>query len=70
MCGWTSYNDLCVLHRVGSAGHIVDFSASGRKTSKHYFSCLGGTCTDFIKSAPGHVTPNSCYCLMWDLRAT
>jgi hypothetical protein len=36
----------------------------------HYFSCSGGPGTVSIKSAPGHITPNMCFCILWDLWVT
>jgi hypothetical protein len=35
----------------------------GCETSTHYISHSGGTGTDSTKSAPGHVTPNMCFCI-------
>jgi hypothetical protein len=43
---------------------------TGHETSTHYFSCSGGPIAVSIKSAPGHVTPNLCFCIRWDLRVT
>jgi hypothetical protein len=37
------------------------------KTLTHYFLCSGGTATDSTKSASGHVTPNSGFCIRWGL---
>jgi hypothetical protein len=56
------------LHPVGSVGTIVHSGASGHKTSKHFFSCSSGTAMDSTKSVLGHVTPNLCFCIRWDLR--
>jgi hypothetical protein len=66
----THYVELVFLHPVGSAGDVVHFTASGHETLTHYFSCSCGTGTDMIKSTRGHVTPNLCFCIWWDLRAT
>jgi hypothetical protein len=33
----------------------------GCETSRHYFSCSGGTGAVSTKSAPGHITLNSCF---------
>jgi hypothetical protein len=63
----TYYAELVFLHPVGSADHIVHFSASGRKMSMHYFSCSAGTGRDSTKCTLGHVTPNLCLCIRWDL---
>jgi hypothetical protein len=49
----TACTELVFLHHVAYAGHSV----SGRETSIHYFSCLDGTGTDSLKSAPGDPTP-------------
>jgi hypothetical protein len=35
-----------------------------------YFACLGGTGTNSRKSTMGHVTPNLCFCIRWDMRVT
>jgi hypothetical protein len=36
----------------------------------HSFSCSGGTGTDLTQSAQGHVMPNMCFCIRWDLWVT
>jgi hypothetical protein len=41
-------------------GHVVHSGAPGHESSMHYST----------KSAPGHVTPNLCFCNRWDLKAT
>jgi hypothetical protein len=51
----TRYVELVFLRPVESVGQAVH---PGRETSMHYFSCLGGTDTDSIKSASGYVTLN------------
>jgi hypothetical protein len=38
--------------------------------SMDYFACLGGPGVVSVKNAPGHDTPNQCFCLPWDLRVT
>jgi hypothetical protein len=55
----TRYTEHVVLHPVGSTGHVVHSGKSGYETSMYYFSCSGGPGVVSIKSASGHVTPNS-----------
>jgi hypothetical protein len=64
----THYAKLMFSHPVGSAGHVISSVALGREMSMHYFSCLGGTNTDLMESALGHVTLNLCFYFRWDLR--
>jgi hypothetical protein len=63
----TSYVLLVFLHPVGYAGHVVRSGASGAR-NVDAFSCSGGPDVVYIKSAPGHVTPNLCFYNMWDGR--
>jgi hypothetical protein len=41
----------------------------GCETSMHYFSFLVGPDANTTKSASGHVTPNLCFCMHWDIWA-
>jgi hypothetical protein len=62
--------ELVFLYPLGYVGHVVHSGASEVRTSTHYFSCSGGTGTEITKIALGHVTPNFCSCMRWDLRVT
>jgi hypothetical protein len=62
-----NYTELVFLHLVGYAGHVVHL---GLETLTHYFSSLGGTGMDMTKIMPGHVTPNLCFYIWWDLWVT
>jgi hypothetical protein len=64
------YAERVFLHPLGSSVHVVDSGVSGRGTSMHYFSCAGGTGKDSTKVKLGHVTPNLCFCIRWDLLVT
>jgi hypothetical protein len=81
----------CVLHLMGSAGHVVQSIASGAQTVNALFfharvgpvqiqqkarrdmlrqTCVFASGTDSRKSVMGHITPNLCFCIRWDLQVT
>jgi hypothetical protein len=39
----------------------------GHKTSTHYFSYSSKPEAVSIKSASGHIMPNLCFCIQWDM---
>jgi hypothetical protein len=63
----TRYTELVLLHPVGSTSHVLHSVAYGMPNVNTLFSCLGGTKSDSIKSAHGHVTLNMYSCIRWDL---
>jgi hypothetical protein len=58
---------ICVFHLVGSIGHVVHFSASRMRNIDGLFFMLRKDRYGYPKSAPGHITPNLCFCSLWDL---
>jgi hypothetical protein len=66
----TPYAKLVFFHSVGSAGHIGIAEHLEHETSMHYFCCSGGTDTNSIKNALGHIMSNLCFCIRWDLWVT
>jgi hypothetical protein len=64
----THYTELLFLHLVAYVGHIVHSDAPRDETWMHYFSCSFGPGAVSIKSAPGHITSNLCFCIQWDLQ--
>jgi hypothetical protein len=62
--------NLYVLHPVGCVGHVAHSSASRVRNVDALFSYLGETSTNVIKSMLGHVVPNLCFCIRWDLQVT
>jgi hypothetical protein len=66
----THYVNLVFLYLVGSAGHVVHFSASGARNVDALFFTLGWALCGSIKSATGHVTSNKCFSFRWDMWVT
>jgi hypothetical protein len=81
MLGWDGYEfykkragkpyaELVFLHPVGFVGNVKHFGASGPWIgpwiSTHYVSCLGWPGAVYIKSMPGHVMPDLCFCVRWN----
>jgi hypothetical protein len=62
--------NLCFLHPVGSAGHVMHSVRLGHEMMTHNFSSSGGPGAVSIKHAPGHLMLNLCFCIRWDLRVT
>jgi hypothetical protein len=78
MLGWDQYGfdkkhaeahyaELVLLRTEGSAGHVVHSAASVERDGDALFSCSVGTSTDSTIYAQGHVTRNTCFCILWDL---
>jgi hypothetical protein len=59
----THYGELLFLNLVGSAGHVVHSAAFVMPNIDALFLCSGGTDMNSMKSTPGHVTPNLCFCI-------
>jgi hypothetical protein len=55
--------NLCFLHSVGSAGHVVHSCASEPQNIDALFFLLRWARFDMTKSASRHVTPNLCFLL-------
>jgi hypothetical protein len=66
----THYTKVVFLHPMGSAGHVVHYSASGAQNIDTLFFMLGWACVVLIKSAPRNVTSNMSFCIQWDPRVT
>jgi hypothetical protein len=64
------YAKLVFLHPVGSAGHVVHSVCPGCQNVDALFFLLGCLDAVSIKSTPGHVTSNICFCIRWNLRVT
>jgi hypothetical protein len=79
MLGWDRYGlhkkhdgtrdaVLVFLHPFWHVGHVVLSDASGPWNIDALFSCSSETGTDSTTSVAGHVTPNLCFCIQWDMR--
>jgi hypothetical protein len=57
-------------HPRGSASHVVHSGAFGAQNVDTQFFVIGSADAVFINSEIGHITPNLCFCIRWDLRVT
>jgi hypothetical protein len=62
-CARTLYVKHVFLQPVGSADHVVHFSASGARNGDALFSCSAWPGVVSIKSVPGHAMSNMCFCI-------
>jgi hypothetical protein len=67
-CVSTRYTKLMFLYPVGSSGDIVHSGASMARNVDALFSRSCGFDATSIKSAPGQVMSNLCFCIQCDLR--
>jgi hypothetical protein len=63
----TCYAELVCLDLVGSAGHVMHSGASVVRNIDALFLCSGDSGKDSTKSVSGHITPNLCFCIRWNL---
>jgi hypothetical protein len=67
----TRYAKLVFLHLLGCVRHVVLSDAPEARSINVLFSCSGGPGGALsIKSTPGHITPNMCLNIWWDMWIT
>jgi hypothetical protein len=64
------YAKLEYLHLMGYWGHVVHFGAFGACNVEAVFFMLGWARRGFHNSASGHIMPNLCFYIQWDMRVT
>jgi hypothetical protein len=64
----THYVELVFLHQVGYVGHVMHSYLPGAQNVDTLYFMLRWAWGSIQKSAPGHVTPNFCFGIWWDLR--
>jgi hypothetical protein len=69
-CTEKHYAEVVFLHPVESVGHVVHSDAFGARNVNAQIFMLMWDRYGFNKKASGHITPNLCFCMWWDLRVT
>jgi hypothetical protein len=62
--------ELVFLHPLGYAGHTVHSGASGARNIDVLFFMLEWARCCFYKNALGHIMPNLCFYIRWDMQVT